>query len=201
MPTHLTPPAHKSTYPVLLHQNPPSKEDSLANASSGARQEDVTPLRHTERPQTVRILPTNVIPAKADTSGATDEVNPGSTTFRTNYPLAWARPSSTTCPPWQYRAHSRFHVLPEQNPPSKGDSLATASSGARQGDVTPQRNTRYPEALPIHRRTSMKSGSWRGVTGSMSYILNQEWPVGLIDDVGLPQNPFRIQNPQPGMRG
>ena len=90
--------------------------------------------------------PINVIPAKADASEATDEVNPGSTTFRTNYPLAWARPSSTTCPPWQYRAHSRFHVLPEQNPPSKGDSLATRPAEQGRGMSAAVKDTGMLEA-------------------------------------------------------
>ncbi len=132
------------------HESPPSKGDSLTNVSSGARQEDVSRAKKYPMPRVNQNPPTNVIPAKADASEATDEVNPGSTTFRTNYPLTWARPSSTTCPPWQYRAHSRFHVLPEQNPPSKGDSLANASSGARQGDVSTRSGTPEHPASPHH---------------------------------------------------
>jgi len=70
MPTHLTLPEH----------NPPLKEDSLANASSGARQEDVSRAQEYPMPRANQTPPNNAILMKMDASGATDEVNPGSTT-------------------------------------------------------------------------------------------------------------------------
>ena len=46
---------------ILPEQTPPSKEDSLANASSGARQEDVALLSNTRWPERTKVLP-HVIP-------------------------------------------------------------------------------------------------------------------------------------------
>src|SRR5690606_25914488 len=90
------PPEPTSTHPVLLHQNPPWTRAAKTKSSfeGGQPCERVQrskaggcshPVSNTRCPEQSKTLPTNVIPAKADASGATDAVNPGSTTFRTYY--------------------------------------------------------------------------------------------------------------------
>jgi len=77
-----------------LHLNPPPLEP-FPTLIAWASRKHIRILRRSNPVPFTSLLPNNIIPAKEDASGATDEVNPGSTTNRATYLTGVSTPVKT----------------------------------------------------------------------------------------------------------